>query len=104
MIFIGIPLASYLSLAMLPRGRSALIGLGIAALATGVLWVLVVPGDSSGVLGALVMLVASAILLAALVQSLRSFLGEGRPAWTYPAIVGLALLGAGLPLLKILGM
>jgi hypothetical protein len=101
--FIGIPVATYLVLACLPRGRPALIGCVGALVLAGLLWVSQM-GSTDSYLVALIVLVISAISLAGLVQVLRVAIGVGRPKWAYPLIVILALLGAGIPTLNILGV
>lgn len=99
--FIGLPIATYLVLATLSRGRPAIIGIIGAAALTGVLF-LSQMWATNGYTTALCMLVFSSIALAALVQVVRLAIGEGRSRWLYPVIVVLALLGAGLPMLYIL--
>lgn len=100
--FIAVPVAVFLALAALPRGRIAIYGsLGAAVLAA-VLWVTQMAGNDSYRV-ALITLSFSAIALAGFVQVVRLALGEGRPSWAYPLVVGLALIGAGFPMIKILG-
>lgn len=101
--FIGVPVVTYLVLACLPRSRPALIGcLSALALAV-VVWVSQM-GSSDSYMVALIVLVISAISLAGFVQVLRVAIGAGRPRWAYPFIVILALLGAGIPTLNVLGV
>jgi 4-amino-4-deoxy-L-arabinose transferase-like glycosyltransferase len=100
--FIGVPVVIYLILAALPRGRAALIGIGVAALIAALVWVRQSANDDSLTV-ATATLAFAAIALAGLVQILRSAIGVGRPRWVYPLIVLLGLVGAGLPLINVLG-
>ena len=66
-ILIGVPVATYLSLAALPRGKPAFIGIVVAAIIAALFYVQQLEsGDSYFV--AAVLLVFSAIALATLVQ------------------------------------
>lgn len=101
--FIGVPAATFLGLAAISRGRPALIGCVVALLLTAILFV-AGDGSADSYWLALVMLIGSAIVLAAVVQVLRMMIGPDRPGWVYPLIVGLALMVAGVPMLSILGV
>ena len=101
--FIGLPAATYLALASLRQGRLAMMGIFGMAVITG-LSVVLRTGAENGYSTARGMLVFSAIALAALVQVLRLMIGPGRPRWVYPAIVALAFLGAGFPMIELLGL
>jgi hypothetical protein len=101
--FIGAPVLTYLVLACIPRGRPALIGCLAALAIAGAVWVSQM-GSTDSYLVALIVLVISAISLAGFVQVLRAAIGVGRPRWVYPLIVILALLGAGIPTLNVLGV
>ena len=101
--FIGAPLVTYLVLASLPGGKPALIGVLVVLALVAVLWVTQKTGNDAYMM-ALITLVFSAVALAGLVQTLRVVLGLGRPRWLYPLIVVLALLGAGIPALNVLGV
>ena len=110
LVFIGLPFATFLALACLPRGRIAAIGISIAMLLCAWLWVQFSAVDAGasdigdGFIPALVTLVFSATVLAAIVQMIRSMMGAGRPGWVYPAVITVALLAAGIPLIKSLGI
>lgn len=99
----GPPLVIYLSLARLPQGRAAKIGIATSAFALGLVW-LVTGWGSDAYIGPVLVLAAGAIGLAALVQGLRGLLGSDRPGWTYPALVVLAVLGLAFPLILFLGI
>lgn len=101
--FIGVPIVTYLVLACLPRGRSALIGCLIAMALAALVWVSQI-GSEDSYLVALIALVISAIALAGLAQILRMANGLGRPPWVYPVIVVVAMLTAGIPALNIMGV
>ncbi len=102
-IFAAVPLAVFLVLVALPRGRPALIGIGGAALVAIVGTALMVTLDGTGFGAALGMLAGSAIALAAIAQALRQALGPGRPRWVYPVIVLVALIAGSWPLVQSLG-
>lgn len=96
------PLAIYLVLAALPRGRVALIGIGVAAVVAIACAVVGTLFDGAGVFAAFGFFAASAVTLAAMVQLLRRGLGPDRPYWVYPALVVFGLVAGGWPLLQIL--
>lgn len=103
LVFLCIPLALYLALVALPRGRMALIGVGLA----GVLAILTTGfgmlTHGAEAIGAIGFFSASAVTLAALVQVLRRALGPDRPVWVYPALVVFGLGAGGWPLMKMMG-
>lgn len=104
LVFIGLPIASYLGLASLPRGRPAMVGIAIAALIIGVLWVTLGVGSNDSYMIALIGFLFSAATLAAIVQVIRHLLRPQRPRWIYPLVVVGALLTAGIPMIKVLGV
>jgi hypothetical protein len=101
--FVILPVVLYLALASLPRGRSAMIGIAVAAVIAVVATVVLAAIDLSGVALALAMLSVAAVTLAALVQAVRRALGPGRPGWVYPGIVILALVAGTYPVIQNLG-
>lgn len=103
LVFLCIPLAVYLILVALPRGRMAVIGVGLAsvlAILTAGIGMLTVGAEALAAIG---LFSASAVTLAALVQVLRRTLGPDRPAWVYPALVLFGLVAGGWPLVKMMG-
>lgn len=104
LVFIGLPVVTYLALASLPRGRPALIGIAIAALVIAVLWITLGIGSSDSYMVALIGFLFSAAILAAIVQVIRHIIGVGRAAWVYPTVVIVALLAAGIPMINVLGI
>ena len=104
LVFIGVPIATYLALAFLPRGRPALYGLLAAALALLVLWVTLGMGSTDSYMVALIGFLFSATARAAIVQMLRRAIGVDKPRWVYPAVVIGVLLLAGIPMLTVLGV
>lgn len=102
LVFIGLPVISYLGLASLPRGRPALIGIAVAALVIAVVWVMLTAGGGDSFMIALMRFLFSATSLAALVQVLRHVIGPDRPRWVYPTLVVIALFAAGIPMLSLL--
>lgn len=91
-LLIAYPLAVYLSLCLLPRARAAL-GVGLAAAALGLVWVISDGGTEAGdAVRFLVLLGAAPVALAALAQALRGVIGANSPRWMWPAVAaGLAL-------------
>ena len=98
LVFVGLPVATYPALVYLPRA---------AALCAG-LWVYSSLGDAGaigdGFIPALFMLLFSATALAAIVQLIRHIMGAGKPAWVYPALIAVAFLAAGIPMMNSLGV
>lgn len=103
-VFIGLPVIAFLALASLPRGRPAMIGIAIAAIVIAVLWVTLGLGSSDSYMIALIGFLFSAATLAAIVQVIRHLLGPQRPRWVYPLVVVAALLAAGIPMVRVLGV
>jgi hypothetical protein len=87
-LLMAYPLAVYASLCLLPRGR-AVLGVGLAALALGLVWVVVDPEtDKGNAVRFLVLLGAAPVGLAALAQALRGVIGPDSPRWMWPALAG----------------
>ncbi|MFN3935990.1 MAG: hypothetical protein ACK4KW_00290 [Gemmobacter sp.] len=100
LLLVGVPIAAYLSLVTLDQGRPAQLGIVLAAVIATAAYLL----SGEGTFVRLVaILTGGAVALAALVQLLRSFLPAERGAWVYPALVVLALAGAVLPALRLIG-
>ncbi len=99
-----LPVALYVALAALPRGRPAMLGL----VAAGLLAVLAAVSLAALGLGgaglATAVLSVAATALAALMQALRRALGAGRAAWLYPVIVIAAPFAGSLPVILNLGI
>ena len=90
-IFLAVPLAVFVSLAFLPKGRPGFIGIGIAILAAGAL--ALTQAQAPG-LRLLTLAVCLAAVLAMVAQAVRLLLDRGTATapWVYPAVVaGLAL-------------
>jgi hypothetical protein len=80
LLVLGLPLAVFASLALLPPGRQALLGLAVAAvLAAGFRW-------SSGEAG-LAFLAGAGVAMAALAQGLRAALGARLSRLMYLALL-----------------
>jgi hypothetical protein len=103
LIFFVLPVVLYLALAVLPRGRSALIGIAAAAALAAMATAVLAATDLSGIGLALALLSLAAVALAALVQALRRAMGPDRPAWMYPGIVIAALVVGTYPVILNLG-
>jgi hypothetical protein len=87
-LLMAYPLAVYVSLCLLPRGRAAL-GVGLAAAALGLVWVVNDPATERGnAIGFLVVLGAAPVALAGLAQALRGVIGPDSPRWMWPALAG----------------
>ncbi|WP_135504712.1 hypothetical protein [Roseovarius aestuariivivens] len=109
LLILGLPLAVYLALAVLPVGRPAfLVSLGFTAL-LGLAW-LAFAYDIAGFAGregprgayTLVALsgLSVAVALGASLQALRLRLPGGWPAWVWPLCVVLALIAVAIPLMR----
>lgn len=91
LIFLGFPLAIYLSLCLLPKGREGL-GIGLAAAALALVWVTNDPATDGGFARLMVQIGAAAVALAALAQGLRRAIPAGAAGWIWPALMaGLAV-------------
>lgn len=82
-VLFALPLVIYLSLATLPKGRSAAIGLGVAVVLLAALR-LAVPSAQGAATIALV-----GVALAAIAQAVRAALGPKLPPKLYLALLGL---------------
>lgn len=91
LVFFAYPLAIYVSLCLLPRGQAAL-GIALAAVALGGVWVMSNPANDEGYTRLLVTLGAIPVALAALAQGLRRLIRPDSPTWFWPALAaGVAL-------------
>lgn len=103
-LFAVLPLVTYVSLAVLPPGRPALIGIAVAALVVIALAPRVAPEDGSG-FGTLVLWIyGGAVAMAALAQGLRLLRGPDGPVAPYPVVVGLVFLGVTVPAAFLMGL
>jgi hypothetical protein len=89
---LAVYLAVYVSLSLLPQGRPAGLGIGIAALAAAGIWI--TNGGEDGFVLLLMVAVAAGIAGAALMQGLRLAAGEVVRGWLYAALLP---VGALLP-------
>lgn len=88
LLVLAVPLAAFLSAALLPKGRPALAGIAFAVLIGGAAWVALPEGASR----ALLLLGLLGLILAGLAQALRLLLpAEGPLSRAYPAILLAAL-------------
>ncbi len=95
-VFAALPLAAFVSLAALPAGRPAFVGLAVAAGALGL--GMAVGRDSAEGMGLLVWQVWwGAVALAGLAQGLRWLAARLGLRVPYAAIAGLCLAGVALP-------
>ena len=92
-VLLAAPAGIYLSLAMLPRARAALGGIAVAFAASHALWWINVPEDGGGPIAALIRLAQIAMIMAAIVQAVRTFLQPQAQTWLYPVIVAAGLAG-----------
>ncbi len=102
-MIVSMPLVPCLALATLAKGRPALTGIGAALLFVG-LAAFLMRGGGDGFAQMFVLMALGGVVLAGIVQALRIAMGEGRPRWAYPAIVGVAPLVAAVPALMLLGL
>ncbi len=98
---LGLPVIVFVVLVLLPRGRVAAIGIGVAALALVVLGPVVLPEDGSGFGTLLLWVFGGAVAAAALAQGLRLL---GMKAVPYPVVVGLVMVVGALICARTLGM
>jgi hypothetical protein len=104
MVFLVLPLATYVSLLVLPPGRPALIGIAVAAVAVALILPRGAPEDGSGFGSLALWLYGGAVALAAVAQGLRVLRLPGGAAPPYPLVAVLCLLGAAIPLALVLGI
>jgi hypothetical protein len=102
--FLALPLITFVSLAMLPPGRPALIGIAVAALVVVVAGPQVAPEDGTGFGNLFLWVFGGAIAMAALAQGLRLLRGPDGAVAPYPVLAGLVFLGAALPAALYLGL
>lgn len=96
LVLIAYPLAIYLSLCLLPRGRAG-VGIFLAGAALALVWVTSDPATDDGFARFLVLIGAVPVAMAALAQSLRRMIPDVSPSWIWPALVaGLGLSGIAL--------
>lgn len=81
-LLLGVPLAVYVSLCLLPRGKAAAIGIAVALLAAG----LVARVAADPLAQMLAMLATGGVAVAAFVQGVRAALGDRLPPYAYPAM------------------
>ena len=94
LILLMVPAGVYLSLALLPKGRQALAGIAIAFVASQALyWINVPEGAEDGGLAVLIRLSQIAMVMAAIVQAVRTFLPPDAPRLAWPAVIGAGFLG-----------
>lgn len=103
-VFLGLPLVTYVSLLFLPAGRPALIGIAAAAAAVALILPRVAPEDGTGFGTMALWLYGGAVALAALAQGLRVMRLPGGATPPYPLVATLCLLGAAVPLAMVLGI
>ncbi|QYK40817.1 MAG: hypothetical protein KF887_15625 [Paracoccaceae bacterium] len=103
-VFLVLPVVTFLSLVMLPAGRPALVGVGVAALAVAILAPLVAPEDGAGFGTLLRWLFGGAVALGGFVQALRLVRLPGGAVVPYPLVVTLCLLGAVITTAVYLGL
>jgi len=86
LVFLVFPAVIYAALCLLPPGRQAAVGIGVAALATAGWWWLAPAGEAGDDRRILTAIAGTAIGLAALAQGLRAGLGPVRPGWVWPLV------------------
>jgi hypothetical protein len=96
LLALGAPLATFVSLALLPQGKSARVGLMAAVLILALLWLRSDQTDAAQRL--ILSLFLGAVSLAALMQVLRAAFPATAPRAAYPGLVILTAL-AGLSFL-----
>ncbi|MEZ5779006.1 MAG: hypothetical protein R3E44_11660 [Paracoccaceae bacterium] len=112
-VFIGLPVAVFLVLVLLPAGRAAAVGLVVGALLIGLVWLArmldlgpLFTGDAhaDGYMVAALSILTGAAAVAAIAQGIRAAMGPARPRWAYPLIVVVLFLISAVPALYVLGV
>jgi hypothetical protein len=103
-LFLALPIVTFVSLAMLPPGRPALMGIAVAALVVAGLGPQIMPEDGSGFGNLFLWVFGGAIAMAALAQGLRLLRGPDGAVAPYPVVAGLVFLGVALPAALFLGL
>lgn len=103
-VFLASPVLVFVSLALLPRGRPAFLGIVGAALGVGLLGPGIAPEDGTGFGTLLLWVFGGAVALAALAQVLRLLRAPGGEAPPYPLRAAFVFLGAALPAALYLGL
>lgn len=104
LVFFVLPVAVYLSLILLPRGRPAALGVGAAALVL-IALTLSAPSDEEGEFRIILAVIAGiAVALAALAQALRAWVLPENPGWLWPALVLGELVTALMVFMLLLGV
>lgn len=99
LLLLGVYLGVFVSLAVLPRGRAAGIGIGAATLGAGLVWITNGTGEGSdGFVGFLTLSAAGGIAGAALVQGIRALAPGVVRGWVYAALLP---VGAVVPLMAV---
>lgn len=86
LLLLGVPLAVYVSLCLLPRGKPAAIGIAVALLAAGI----VLQMTADPLPQVLATLAIGGVAVAALVQGVRAAMGDRLPPYAYPAMAVVA--------------
>jgi hypothetical protein len=104
LLLLGVYLGVFVSLALVPHGRAAAIGIGAAALGAGLVWFTNGTGDGSdGLVGFLTLAAAGGIGAAALVQGLRALAPGVVRGWVYVALWPVAVLVPPMVLFQVYG-
>jgi hypothetical protein len=94
LIFVILPFVIFLSLALLPRGRPAALGLGVALLALAGLWATTGNGEDGDFARVSLTMAAAGVVMAAIAQGLRLALPPGAPAYQYGAVMAAVVVAA----------
>ena len=90
-LLIIVPVVVALSLCLLPAGRQAAVGIGIAAVFLAVLWVAAGGQEDEGLTSTYAMMAAPGVALAGLAHLTHRILGPRLPVWGY-AVAAVILL------------
>ena len=100
-VLILVPLVMAISLCLLPPGRQAVAGIGIAAIVLAGLWLAAGGSADRGLTATYAMMAAPGVALAALAHLTHRILGPRLPVWGY-ALAAVILLFAVSALLRAL--
>ncbi len=92
LVLVGVALAVFLSLALLPRGAPSAIGIAVALVAAGLAWLMVGGGESGAYPRILISSAVIGVGMAALAQGARLFLREDAAALYGAVMLGVVAL------------
>lgn len=102
-VLVLVPLVMAISLCLLPAGRQAAVGIGIATIVLAVLWFAAGGEADEGLTATYAMLAAPGVALAALAHLTHRILGPRWPVWGYALAAVLLLVALSVILRAVAG-